>query len=179
MTPLTDMRLSVIFLNGPIGAGKSTLGRAVASEIDAAFIDGDELRDHSKSWIDENLALSKKLVCAALDALKVRPALIVAWPLRARDWRYFRARFAARGIETYCMTLTASQDAILAPSRGRIFDLDEQARIGQMIAEGYGTRPFSDVIVATDQRSFPETVAELVACSRKLVGSLNAQEESQ
>ena len=57
--PLTDKRRSVTFLDGPIGTGQTTLGRAPANEIDAEFIDDDELRDQSKSWIGEILTLSK------------------------------------------------------------------------------------------------------------------------
>jgi shikimate kinase len=38
------------FSSGPIGAGKTTLGRAVANRLDAAFIEGDDYADHTKPW---------------------------------------------------------------------------------------------------------------------------------
>jgi predicted kinase len=168
----------VMFLNGSIGAGKTTLGRALAARIGAAFIDSDDLQDHAERWVDQVLTVSERLVCAAMDALSHHPVVIVARPLRARDWMYFRARFAVRGIATCCISLTASEAAIMAPSRGRIFDRDERARIRRMIAEGYGARRFSDRIVHTDQRSFSETVVELAVHCRALVQPLIAREAS-
>jgi len=36
------MRKQAIFLNGPIGVGKSSLGRALAEALDGSFIDGDD-----------------------------------------------------------------------------------------------------------------------------------------
>lgn len=38
------------FSSGPIGAGKTTLGRAVANRLDAAFVEGDDYADHTKPW---------------------------------------------------------------------------------------------------------------------------------
>jgi shikimate kinase len=57
--------MSTIFLNGPIGVGKTRLGRALAARLGGAFIDSDDLRDYSKSWIGEFLTGSRKLVQAS------------------------------------------------------------------------------------------------------------------
>jgi hypothetical protein len=158
-----------------MGVGKTTLGRALATRIGARFIDCDELADPSKDWVAEVFTVSQKLVFGAIKALKANPIVIVARPLRARDWTFFRERFRALGVTTYCITLTASAVAILGPARGRVFDAGEKDRVHQMIAEGYGTRPFSDLIVETDRHSFAETVAQLVEGCHRLVGPLNAK----
>ncbi len=43
------MRLRVaILLNGAVGVGKTTLGRALAAQMDAGFIDGDDHGDKAQ-----------------------------------------------------------------------------------------------------------------------------------
>lgn len=149
---------SVIVLNGPVGVGKTTLGRALARELGGAFIDGDDLRNPAKRWIDEVLSLADALVRAGMEALASRPVLVVATPLRARDWALLRARFRAEGVAAFCVTLAADEDAILAPGRGRAFGAAERARVAEMIAQGYAARPFSDLVVRTDRAGFAETL---------------------
>jgi hypothetical protein len=78
-----------ISLNGPIGAGKTTLGRALATALGAAFIDSDDFRDRSKRWFEETLTLANALVRAGTSALEERPVLVIAMPLRAREWIFF------------------------------------------------------------------------------------------
>src|SRR3954454_22228357 len=87
---------SVIVLNGPIGVGKTTLGRALARELGGTFVDSDDLRDPAKRWVEEVLSLTNALVRAGMEALAGRPVLVIAMPLRARDWALLRARFHAR-----------------------------------------------------------------------------------
>lgn len=171
MTPLAHVRPSVIFLSGPVGAGKKTLGRALAAEIGAGFIDSDELGDPSKDWLRQVLSVSEELVQIGVEILKTRPILIAARPLRVRDWLFFRARFGAQNVATFCITLTADERNILGADRGRVFDPNEQSRVRQMLAEGYGARPFSDAIVETDRRTFAATASELRTICRRLIGS--------
>ena len=167
---LGEMR-QVIFLNGPIGAGKSSLGRALATALDAAFIDSDDFRDCSKSWFEESLTLANALVGAGMSALGKRHVLVIAMPLRAREWIFFRARFGAEEIATYCVTLAVGFDAVLDPKRGRAFASDERVRIKEMIEQGYAARPFSDLILATDREGFAGTLAELTASCRRLLAA--------
>ncbi len=161
----------VIFLNGPIGAGKTTLGRALANDLCAAFLDSDDLRDRSKRWYEETLTLANALVRAGTSALTERPLLVIAMPLRARDWAFFCARFRAQETTTYCVTLAADLDAILDPRRGRAFDAGERARIAEMIAQGYAARPFSDLIVDSGRQGFAETLGTLAADCRSLLAA--------
>jgi hypothetical protein len=161
----------VIFFSGPVGAGKTTLGRAVAAELGASFVDVDDLGDPSKRWFEEVLTVSRELVRVGMTALADRPVLIVARPLRARDWAFFRRRFEAESVAVHCVTLKASLDAIVDPDRGRVFSLEERARIEQMIAQGYADRPFGDAIVETDRAGFAATVAKLTEECRRALAS--------
>lgn len=52
---------------------------------------------------------------------------------------------------------------------GRFIDESEMARIKIMIAEGYGVRPFSDLIVDTDQDTFEGTLAVLTEKLQRLM----------
>jgi len=161
----------VIFLNGPIGAGKTTLGRALANDLCAAFLDSDDLRERSKLWYEETLTLANALVSAGLSTLKERPLLVIAMPLRVRDWALFCARLRAQEIATYCVTLAADLDAILDPRRGRAFDAGEHARIEEMIAQGYAARPFSDLIVDSGRQGFAETLGTLAVGCQSLLAA--------
>lgn len=53
--------------------------------------------------------------------------------------------------------------------RGRLFSPEERDRIKVMISEGYGDRPFSDLVVDTDEMNFHATLAELEARIRPML----------
>ena len=67
---------TAIFFSGPIGAGKTTLGRSVAGPIDAAFIDGDDHADQSRPWFASSRSTNRNIADAALSALQLRPAVV-------------------------------------------------------------------------------------------------------
>src|SRR3954447_11097756 len=152
---------SVIILNGSIGVGKTTLGRALARELGGTFVDSDDLRDPVKRWVEEVLSLTNALVRAGMAALAGRSILVIAVPLRARDWALLWARFHAEWVAAFCVTLAADEGAILDPARGRAFSAAERCRIAEMIAQGYAARPFSDLVVRTDCGGFAETLGRL------------------
>ena len=164
------MARSVIILSGPIGAGKTTLGRALALRLGGAFIDSDDLRDRSRSWLGDVLGGARRLVAAGMAALECHEVLVVAKPLRCRDWAFLRGAFAARGVAAFCVTLAADLDRLLDAGRGRRFSVQEAARMREMVAQGYASRPFSDVVVASDRAGFDATVEQLErACRAMLV----------
>ncbi len=151
-----------IFFSGPIGAGKTTLGRAVAGRLGAAFFDGDDFADHSGPWFASSLRTSSGIADAVLSALARGGPVLVAYPLRRTNYVYFRRRLADTGHALTVVTLRASLEATVSPSRRRRFSPGEVARIEEMIAQGYGDRPFSDLVVDTDALDFDATVEMLV-----------------
>ncbi|SDN69293.1 hypothetical protein SAMN05216360_110159 [Methylobacterium phyllostachyos] len=72
-------------------------------------------------------------------------------------------------MKTVFISLRAAYSSIVDPKRGRTFSNEERARIQVMIAEGYGARPFSDLIIDTDLGSFSETLAILERDVRRIV----------
>ena len=161
----------VIFLNGPIGVGKTVLGRLATADLGASFIDSDDLGDPSKQWFEQVLSTATALVHAGIVALRDRPVVIVATPLRTRDWIFFKGHFEAEDVTVYCITLTARLELILGSGRGREFDAEERVRIKEMIAQGYASRPFSHAIVETDRASLANTADRLVGVCRSLLAS--------
>ena len=159
---------TVVAFEGPVGVGKTTLGRAVAARLDIGFIDGD---DHSAPgpWLRSILQTSRRIAAACADQLETRPAVILAYPLRCTDWLFYKGTFCRQGIGFHCVSLTA-QAAHIA-GRDRVLTPDELARASQMLAQGYGRRPFSDLVVPTDEAGFDATCGRL---ARAVAGLLAA-----
>jgi len=151
-----------IFLGGPIGAGKTTLGRALAEAIGGGFIDGDDHADDDRPWYACILRTSRSIVEEAKRLAAASPYVVIAYPLGCVTWIYYRRKMAEAGIAPLFVTLRASFANIVAPGRSRRFSLAEQERIRVMLLEGYAERPFSDLILDTDKASFDETADALV-----------------
>ena len=155
------MRKQVIFLNGPIGVGKSSFGRALAEALDGRFIDGDDHADLGLPWHRSSLRTSRAIVRAALSALASRPIVVIGYPVRRSGWVFFRRKFAEVGVRTVFVGLSASYDQIVASGRGRQFDAAERSRIKAMIDEGYGRQDFNDRLIDVGGRPFTAVLAGL------------------
>lgn len=149
------MQRAVVFLDGPIGLGKTYLGRAGAASMSLGFIDGD---DHSTTghWLRSALRTSRRIVAASEDALHNEAAVLVAYPLRCKEWVFFSQTFERMGIACHCICLAADIAAISA--RERELDADEIARSAEMTAQGCGSRPFGTARLRTDEFSLSERV---------------------
>ena len=158
-----------IFLSGPIGVGKTTLGRALARSIGGEFIDGDDHSEAGMPWYCSILRTSRSVVQTTVSLLQSKPIVVIAHPLTCVTWIYYRRRFEDAGIRTLVISLRATFAAIVDEGRGRRFDDAEQKRIRIMIAEGYGERPFSDLIIDTDRGDFTGTLAHLTFETQRLM----------
>jgi hypothetical protein len=165
------MAKHAIFLSGPVGAGKTTLGRALAERLSGGFIDGDDFSDPDRPWYCSILQTSKAIVHAGITILKDRDAVIVAYPLGCINWIYFKRTFGDAGARPLFVSLRASYSSIVDQRRGRTFTREEHDRIQVMIAEGYGARPFFDLVLDTDKASFLATLAELERETRRWIDS--------
>jgi hypothetical protein len=152
-----------IFLMGTIGAGKTTLGRALARKLRGGHVEGDDYHQPPKPWFATALSTSRAVLSTILAlAAEGRPA-IVSYPLRCREWIFYRRRLTDAGIRSAFVSLVAGEEALLARSRGRVFTADERRRILEMLSEGYGARSFADLTVRTDRGDADHSLARLVA----------------
>lgn len=152
---------------GTIGAGKTTLGRALARELGGRHVEGDEYQQPAKPWFATSLSTSRGVLGAVVAlAAEGRPATI-SYPLRCREWIFYRRRLAEVGISSAFVSLAASEEALLAPGRGRVLCVEERRRVSEMLGQGYGARPFADLIVRTDQGDVDDSLARIVAGLRR------------
>lgn len=160
-----------IFLSGPIGTGKSTLGIMLAQVLNGIFVEGDEHTNPNKPWYACTLSTARSIVRSVLASTTIDRPVIIAYPLRCIDWLFYRRHLAEYNIRVVVVSLTASHYAITSPARGREFSDSEQARISEMMVQGYDRRPFSDFTLRTDGGNKAETLALLLAgLSRALEG---------
>ncbi len=108
---------------------------------------------------------------SGLEVLRHTPIVVIAYPLRCTNWIYFCRTFESEGAMPLFVTLRASCSSTVDERQGRAFSRDERARIRIMIAEGYGSRPFSDLILDTDKADFAETLARLEHETRCMIAT--------
>jgi hypothetical protein len=152
-----------IFLNGPVGVGKTTLGRALAEALGGGFIDGDDFADPDRPWYGSILRTSEAVVRTGLAMLGQKSTVVIAYPLGCTTWIYYRRKFGDAGVAPLFVDLKASYEEITAPERGRRFGEGDQARIRTMIREGYAARAFADLRIDTGGAPFDVVLRDLVA----------------
>jgi len=150
----------VICLNGPINAGKSTIGRVLAGMLpDAEFIEGDdhgipegvpfqEMIERATAWLAERIGETQ------------RSFLVIAYPLRPEDFILLREACAKRGARLIVVTLAPPMELVLKDRGTRKLDDEERSRIREMYEEGYAGRDFSDLVI-TDIDS-PDVMARRI-----------------
>lgn len=148
------MQRAVVLLDGPIGVGKTTLGKTVAAGMGLGFIDGDDCST-TGHWLRSALTTSRRIVAASENALNEQAAVLVSYPLRCKEWVFLSQTFERKGFACNCICLTADVAAISA--RERKLNSAEIARSAEMISQGYGSRPFATARLRTDEHSFSET----------------------
>lgn len=174
-------RAARIFLVGPMGAGKSTIGRHLAELLGVAFHDTDsEIAQRTGADIPlifeiEGEAGFRRRESAVLAELTGRDSLVLATGggavLAEENRGYLR-----RGIVVY---LQASIETLLARtqrdrSRPLLQNGDRRAKFEQILREREALyRATADMVVGTDQRS-PQAVAQEIAAKLTDIRHANA-----
>lgn len=142
--------MHVICLNGPINAGKSTVGRALAASLpDAVFVEGDDHGAAEDVPFPRMLEIAVGRLARAIEETEAA-YLVLAYPLRDEDFARLRAATAARGARLSVVTLAPPLATLLSQRGQRVLSEGEQARIREMVQEGYAERPFSDLLLSED-----------------------------
>jgi len=169
--PYLRMQKFAIFLSGPIGVGKSSLGRALAKKFGGRFIDGDDHSDPDHPWHCSILKTSRAVLREAIVSLEEHTLVVIAYPLRCTTWVFYKRHMNDVGVLPIFINLTASFEEIVSPSRRRSFSDAEKFRIEVMIQEGYGERPFGDMTFKTADQSFEDTLQKIASEVAKIAGN--------
>ena len=151
----------ILFLTGPIGVGKTTLGGALAAALGGTFVEGDDFQQPDRPWFASSLRVARGVVESA-SAAAVQGPVVAGYPLRCIDYLYLRGRLGERGLPTLFINLSMPAERILAPERGRAFTPWERTRIAEMLAQGYDRRDWADLLFEPANVSVEENVAKLL-----------------
>lgn len=166
------MKRSVnLFLIGPMGAGKSTIGKQLARELKLEFYDADqeiEARTGANiAWIFdvEGEEGFRKRETIVIDELSQLQGIVLATGGGAVLSPENRIRLAARGTVVYLYTSVEQQMRRTARDKRRpllLNDMPESTLRDLMGMRDPLYREISDVVVATDGRTVRSVATEVV-----------------
>lgn len=162
---MTTVARTVFLLDGPIGVGKTTLGKSVAAQLDLCFLDRD---DHAEPglWPGSVRRTGHRILAASIAALEDRPGVLIAGPVRCVEWLFYVGNFQRIGVACHCIGLVA--DSAHIEARARVLDPDERCRSREMLLQGYGRRPFNRATLRTDRGDLAQTSARCCAILSEL-----------
>ena len=160
-----------IFLIGPMGAGKSVVGRYLARSLNLSFVDSDdeiELRtgvDIPFIFEKEGESGFRKREAIVIDDLSKRENIVLATGGGAIVENDSRSRLGARGFVVYLYTTVDQQ--VTRTSKGRerplLENVDPRIALEQLLLfRDPLYREIADIIVETDGRKVKSVVDEIV-----------------
>lgn len=166
------MKRSVnLFLIGPMGAGKSTIGKQLAKELKLEFYDADqeiEARTGADiAWIFdvEGEEGFRRREAAVIDDLSQLQGIVLATGGGAVLNAENRTRLAARGTVVYLYTTVDQQVRRTARDKRRPLiqnDMPESTLKDLMLSRDPLYREVADVVVATDGRTVRSVSSEVI-----------------
>ena len=164
------MKFHSVFLVGPMGAGKSTIGRLLSGELHCEFYDSDKVIEErcgaNIPWIFDMEGEDgfREREEQAIDELTQVPGIVLATGggavLRDNNRRYL----ASRGTVVYLCTSVDQQLARTSKDRNR--PLLQQENPEQILRQLFEIRDplyreIADIVIETDQRNPKWVVNEL------------------
>ena len=159
-----------VFLIGPMGAGKSTIGRMLSQELKYEFFDSDKVIEERCGadipWIfdKEGEAGFREREESVIDELTQQKGIVLSTGGGAVLRRENRQHLASRGTVIYLCTSVDQQLARTARDRNRplLQTADPEAVLRKLFAERDPLyRSVADIIIETDQRNPRWVIQEL------------------
>jgi shikimate kinase len=159
-----------IFLVGPMGAGKSAVGRQLARGLHLHFVDSDD-EIEARTGVDiafifekEGEAGFRKREVAVVDEISARQGIVLATGGGAILDPGSRNRLAARGFVVYLFTTVEQQ--VQRTGRGRHRPLLANGDRRRVLEELMAVRDplyreIADLVVTTDGRKVAQVVREI------------------
>lgn len=176
------MRHSNVFLIGPMGAGKSTIGRLLSAEIGLIFKDSDREIEHRTGadipWIfdvegERGFRLRET---AAIDELTQEENLLLATGggavMREENRRFLKGR----GIVVYLKTSIEQQLERTSKDKGRPLLQNDNPRaiLEKLFAEREPVYlEVADIVINTNERNPKSVVQEIVSSIESLTDPLS------
>ncbi len=160
-----------LYLIGPMGAGKSTIGRLLSSELELEFIDSDreiELRCGTNiPWIFDKEGESgfRDREECAIDELTQREGILLATGGGVVMRPANRSHLAGRGTVVYLRTSVEQQLARTSRDKNRPLLQTESPK--QVLSDLFAIRDplyqeVADIVIQTDQRNPKNVVNEII-----------------
>lgn len=160
-----------IFLVGPMGAGKSAVGRQLARSLHLSFVDSDD-EIESRTGVDiafifekEGEAGFRKREAAAIDDLTQRDGVVLATGGGAVVDPDSRSRLGGRGYVVYLYTSVDQQFARTQKGRERpLLENGDRREILEalLVTRDPMYREIADLVVETDGRRVQSVVSEII-----------------
>lgn len=159
-----------VFLIGPMGAGKSTIGRLLSQELKYEFFDSDKVIEERCGadipWIfdKEGEAGFREREESVIDELTRQKGIVLSTGGGAVLRSENRQHLASRGTVIYLCTSVEQQLARTARDRNRplLQTADPEAVLRKLFAERDPLyRSVADIIIETDQRNPRWVIQEL------------------
>ncbi len=154
----------IIFLNGPINAGKSTVAKLLAEKIpNSAIVEIDALRDMIP-WmpIDQAVPINLENAAAVIrNFTKYSISCIVPYPLSEKNCAYMTRALADIETPIHYFTLAPSIETALSGRGSRKLDDAERERIKYHYSIGIHAPSFGTIIDNSNQTP-EETAREIL-----------------
>ena len=138
----------VIFICGAANAGKSTVGKMLAEQLQAAFVEGDDIRKifYRQSVEEARPAIVETLAAVVNVLAKKRESVVVAYPIWKEDHQPLLSYLKDVTIPIKFIALNPSLETALTNRGTRELEDWEIGWIKESYAKGVNNPPFAKSI---------------------------------
>lgn len=153
----------IIFINGTISSGKSTIAKLIKKEIpNTVILEIDVLRNLI-DWIPLNKAVPINLenaVSLIRNFVDKKLNVVIPYPLSQNNYDYLIKSLKKVNTEIYTFTLNPDPEKLIKSKRGRNLDKWEKERIKYHSKMGLNKPAFGKIIDNTNQT--PSETVEII-----------------